>query len=117
VRGRRDALPVRAFDALNRITLRAADRVVVLDRFMRARVLQKLPVGHKITVLPPWPPQDGTMDVPHADNPFRRAHAPGDRFVVMYSGNHSPANPLTTLLDAALEYGLVLLRRGLAGDP
>ena len=24
---------------------------------------------------------------------------------------------LTTLLDAALEYGLVLLRRGLAGDP
>jgi glycosyltransferase involved in cell wall biosynthesis len=105
---REGSLPARAFDALNRVTLRGAARVVVLDRFMRERVLHKLPVGDKITVLPPWPPSDEIGDLPHADNPFRARHGLGDRFVVMYSGNHSPANPLTTLLDAAAR---------LAGDP
>ena len=34
-------------------------------------------------------------------NAFRAAHVPGGRFAIMYSGNHSPANPLQTLLDAA----------------
>jgi glycosyltransferase involved in cell wall biosynthesis len=33
---------------------------------------------------------------------FRKKHRLEGRFVVMYSGNHSPANPVTTLLEAAL---------------
>jgi colanic acid biosynthesis glycosyl transferase WcaI len=33
---------------------------------------------------------------------FRREHGLGDRFVVMYSGNHTATNPLDTLLAAAL---------------
>ncbi|HSK63509.1 MAG TPA: glycosyltransferase, partial [Pyrinomonadaceae bacterium] len=33
---------------------------------------------------------------------FRREHGLADRFVVMYSGNHSPCHPLDTLLAAAL---------------
>ena len=32
---------------------------------------------------------------------FRAAHGLTDKFVVMYSGNHSPVHPLTTLLAAA----------------
>jgi glycosyltransferase involved in cell wall biosynthesis len=98
---RAGSVPVRVFDALNRVTLRSASRVVVLDRFMRDRVLQKLPVDEKIAVLPPWPMDDEVSDLPREGNAFREAHGLGDRFVVMYSGNHSPANPLTTLLDAA----------------
>jgi glycosyltransferase involved in cell wall biosynthesis len=35
-------------------------------------------------------------------NPFVAEHQLAGRFVVMYSGNHSPANPVTTLLEAAL---------------
>ena len=33
---------------------------------------------------------------------FRNAHGLDGKFVVMYSGNHSPCHPLDTLLDAAL---------------
>jgi hypothetical protein len=34
---------------------------------------------------------------------FRKTHGLEGKFVVMYSGNHSPCHPLDTLLDAALE--------------
>ena len=55
--------------------------------------------------MPPWPHDDELRRIPHAENPFRKQHELGDgaggKFVVMYSGNHSPANPLATLLDAA----------------
>ena len=37
-----------------------------------------------------------------AENPFRARHGLVGKFVVMYSGNHSPSNPLATLLDAAV---------------
>src|SRR5438045_3370596 len=33
---------------------------------------------------------------------FRQQHGLSDKFVVMYSGNHSRCHPLDTLLDAAL---------------
>jgi glycosyltransferase involved in cell wall biosynthesis len=54
-----------------------------------------------LTILPPWPMDDYLETVPHADNPFRKAQGWGDKFVVMYSGNHSLVHPLDTILDAA----------------
>ncbi len=98
---REGSLPVRVLDAWNRFALRRAARVVVLDRFMRERVLAKLPMGDRLTVLPPWSPLDDGPPMLPEESPFRREHGLSGRFVVMYSGNHSPANPLTTLLDAA----------------
>jgi len=95
------SMAVRLFDALNRAILRQASDIVVLDRFMAERVLRKIDVGHKIETIPPWPHDDQLENIPHAENAFRRQHVAGGQFVVMYSGNHSPANPLTTLLDAA----------------
>ena len=35
-------------------------------------------------------------------NPFRKQHGLEGKFVIMYSGNHSPASPLKTVLEAAL---------------
>jgi hypothetical protein len=96
-----DALPVRIFDRLNRAILARASDVVVLDRYMAARVNAKLDVSHKLTVIPPWPHENHLQPVPHEENPFRRAQGLNGEFVVMYSGNHSPANPLTTVLEAA----------------
>ncbi|MGC4032811.1 MAG: glycosyltransferase family 4 protein [Tepidisphaeraceae bacterium] len=40
--------------------------------------------------------------MPHDENPFRREHGLANKFVVMYSGNHTPANPLDTVLQAAV---------------
>jgi len=98
------SLPARVFDAFNRFTLRRASDIVMLDRFMLERVERKgVPVKHKTAVMPPWPHEDELQSIPHQDNPFRATHRLNDprRFVIMYSGNHSPANPLATLLDAA----------------
>lgn len=94
--------PVRLFDLFNLITLWRASDVVVLDRFMAERVARKAKVAHKLHILPPWPLQDQADHLPHHRNPFRQQHVAEGRLVVMYSGNHTPANPLTTLLQAAL---------------
>jgi glycosyltransferase involved in cell wall biosynthesis len=102
------SLPVRVFEALNRAILRRAADVVVLDRFMAERVARKVDVRRELVVLPPWPLEDHLEDIAHAENPFRREHVPPGRFVLMYSGNHSPVNPLGTILDAV---------ESLQGDP
>ena len=46
---------------------------------------------------------DHLAAVPRSENSFRAEHGLVDKFVVMYSGNHPPSNPITTLLDAARE--------------
>ncbi len=96
-----DALSVRGFEWLNQRILARADDVVVLDRFMAERVRSKRDIGPKLTVLPPWPAEDPPEIVPHSENVFRKKHVSGDAVVLMYSGNHGPSNPLTTILKAA----------------
>jgi hypothetical protein len=93
---------VKLFDALNRRVLARARTVIVLDRFMAERVLAKLDVRDKLAVLPPWPHEDHVGPTSREGNPFRREHGLNGKFVVMYSGNHGPSNPLTTALQAAL---------------
>ena len=95
------SLAARALDRLNRRVLRRASDVVVLDRFMAGRINRKLEVGPKLTVLPPWPHEDHLELVDHARNPFRHRHGLEGKRVVMYSGNHGPSNPITTILRAA----------------
>jgi glycosyltransferase involved in cell wall biosynthesis len=93
---------VRLFDWLNRRVLSRARDVIVLDRFMADRVLAKRDVRNRLTVLPPWPHEDHVGPEPKEGNPFRREHGLEGKFVVMYSGNHGPSNPLRTALDAAV---------------
>jgi hypothetical protein len=92
----------RLFDWLNRRVLARTRTVIVLDRFMAERVLAKLDVRDKLAVLPPWPHEDHVGPTSREGNPFRREHGLNGKFVVMYSGNHGPSNPLTTALQAAL---------------
>jgi colanic acid biosynthesis glycosyl transferase WcaI len=98
---RERSLMARVFDRLNRLVLRRASDVVVLDRFMAARVNRKLDVRPKLTIIPPWPHEDHVEEVRHEDNPFRQRHGLDGKRVVMYSGNHGPSNPITTVLQAA----------------
>lgn len=96
------SLLVRVFERFNTWVLERADRVVVLDRFMRERVCAKAAVGEKVTVVPPWPHEDDLPQIAPVENSFRSRHGWDDKFVFMYSGNHSPANPLGTFIEAAL---------------
>ena len=95
------ALPVRLFDWLNRRILARATDVIVLDRFMAQHVNHKRDVSEKLSILPPWPLDDYLEPVPHERNPFRTEHGLEGKRVVMYSGNHGPNNPFSTVLHAA----------------
>ncbi|MEO1277685.1 MAG: glycosyltransferase family 4 protein [Planctomycetota bacterium] len=99
------SFPVRLYDAFNRVILRKARRVVALDRFMADRLTKKLDVTHKLDIMPPWPHEEALESIPHAENPFRAEHEVGDRFVVMYSGNHGFSTPISTVLQAGLQMG------------
>lgn len=89
------------FDWMNRLTLRRARAVIVLDRFMRERLLAKADVADKTVVVPPWSHDVVHDNLPHDLNPFRRSQGFGHSLVVMYSGNHGYSTPLDTLLEAA----------------
>jgi hypothetical protein len=98
---RPSALPARLLDWLNRRILARAADVVALDRFMAGRINAKLNVNDKLSTIPPWALEDHLEPVPHAGNPFRAAQGLEGKLVVMYSGNHGPSNPFSTILEAA----------------
>ena len=94
---------VAAMRWLNRtIFCRAAD-VVVLDQYMAQRVQSQYRVTGRLHILPPWPHEVALPAPAAAANPFAARHNLAGRFVVMYSGNHSLASPVTTLLQAAVQ--------------
>jgi colanic acid biosynthesis glycosyl transferase WcaI len=98
------SLIARVLEAGNRFILRHTNLVIALDRFMKDRLLKRGNFEKKIAILPPWPPNDAMEQVGDAANPFRQKHNLVNKRVIMYSGNHSPANPLTTLLQAAIAF-------------
>ena len=85
-----------------RYSLKHAAHTIVLDRFMRERVLAKGAEPECVSIVPPWAHDDAVCFSAEGREAFRSQHGLADRFVVMYSGNHSPCHPLDTLLDAAL---------------
>jgi colanic acid biosynthesis glycosyl transferase WcaI len=95
----------RVLSGLSRWSLRRADQVIVLDRFMRERVLGKGVSAEKVSVVPPWSHDPHVRYDPEGREEFRRRHGLEGKFVVMYSGNHSPCHPLDTLLEAAEKLG------------
>lgn len=99
------SLPARVFEWMNRATIDRARAIIVLDRFMKERVIAKMrddgSVDHKIAVIPPWSLDTHLHTTPADIASFRRANGLEGKFVVMYAGNHSEQNPLGTLLDAA----------------
>jgi glycosyltransferase involved in cell wall biosynthesis len=70
---------------------------------MADRLRPRAPIDAKLEIIPPWPHETFLEPVDQATNPFRVQHDLVGKFVIMYSGNHSPSNPLTTLLRAAVE--------------
>jgi colanic acid biosynthesis glycosyl transferase WcaI len=99
---KRTDLAAKVLEAVNRLILRQASLIVALDRFMAARILQRGTFADKMLIMPPWPHEDQVQAEESEPNPFRTRHGLNDRFIIMYSGNHSPSNPLRTLLEAAI---------------
>jgi colanic acid biosynthesis glycosyl transferase WcaI len=93
----------RVLESALRYSAHTADRVIVLDRFMCDRMIAKGLAPDKVVTLPPWSHDNEVRyDAPGRDA-FRARHGLDGKYVVMYSGNHSPCHPLDTALDAALQ--------------
>ena len=84
-----------------RYSLLHSDRIVALDRFMKERIVKKGVAAEKVVVIPPWSHDESIRYDAQGGHRFRTQYGLSDKFVVMYSGNHSPCHPLDTLLEAA----------------
>ncbi|MDP9171682.1 MAG: glycosyltransferase family 4 protein [Acidobacteriota bacterium] len=98
---RENSMAARVLQRISNYTFRRSARVIVLDRFMKARVLEKGVDAAVIDTIPPWSHDDAVQNDVGGREKFRREHGLEDKFVVMYSGNHSPCHPLESLVDAA----------------
>jgi colanic acid biosynthesis glycosyl transferase WcaI len=87
-------------ESMSRWSLRQADWVIVLDDYMRERVVAKGIAPQKIVTVSIWMHGDVRFDA-EGRKRFRREHGLVEKFVVMYSGNHTPVHPLDTLVEAA----------------
>lgn len=89
-------------ERISRFTLHAADAVVVLDRYMRERALAKGVAAERMSIVPPWSLDRYAYFDPEGRSAFRARHGLTGKYVVMYSGNHSPVHPLDMLLEVAV---------------
>ncbi|MFL6231031.1 MAG: glycosyltransferase family 4 protein, partial [Pyrinomonadaceae bacterium] len=95
------SLASKFFQLLLHYSLRHARKVFVLDRFMKRRVLAKGIAENRVEVIAPWSHDDAIRYDAEGRRAFRDENGLSHKFVVMYSGNHSPCHPLDTLLAAA----------------
>jgi glycosyltransferase involved in cell wall biosynthesis len=93
-----------AAKVLHRLSLFSFQRsakVIALDRFMRERIVARGAAPEKIAVIPLWSRDNHVSYDPSGRDRFRADHGLARKFVVMYSGNHSPCHPLDSLVSAA----------------
>lgn len=95
-----DSWTARLFNRMLHRSLDEAEKIVALDRFMKERIIDKGIAAHKVAVIPPAL-DDGVRHDAEGREEFRRRHNLDQKFVMMYAGNHSPCNPLDTVLEAA----------------
>jgi colanic acid biosynthesis glycosyl transferase WcaI len=98
---RPDSLLGKVFESMSRFSFRRATKIIALDRFMRDRIVAKGIDSSKIAVIPPWSHDSEVRLDQEGRESFRQSNNLAGKFVVMYSGNHSPCHPLDTLLDVA----------------
>ena len=98
---KKKSIVARILESTSSWTFQKSDRIVALDRYMKKRIVAKGVQEHRITVIPPWTHDEDLRLIQHDQNPFRKCHKLENKFVVMYSGNHSVCHPLETLLETA----------------
>ena len=84
-------------------SFRRASRIIALDRFMAERLMAKGVREEVIHIDAPWSHDQAIGYDPAAREAFRAEHGLTGKFIVMYSGNHSPCHPLDGVLAAADE--------------
>lgn len=96
-----NSLPAKFLNKFLHYSLKHAEGVIALDKFMKQRIVAKGIPSDLVTVLPPWAHDDNVRFDQQGREAFRDEHDLATSFVVMYAGNHSPCHPLDTLVEAA----------------
>jgi glycosyltransferase involved in cell wall biosynthesis len=98
-----NGIMAKILETISRISFRSASAIIALDHFMSDRIVKKgVPASH-VHALAPWS-HDRTLHYDRAGREsFRKMHGFENKFVIMYSGNHSPCHPLDSILQAVLE--------------
>jgi colanic acid biosynthesis glycosyl transferase WcaI len=94
----------RLFLGVFRMTLKRSHLLIVLDRWMKEKVVAHGISPDRVTIIPPWPIQDQQNNLgllEKSSNPLRAKYGLENKFVILYSGNHSIVHPPDTLLQAA----------------
>ena len=100
---KRDSFTSKTLARLLHSSMNRSDRIVVLDRFAKQRIVEKGIGEDKIEVISPWSHDNAVQFDQEGRESFRAANRLSGKYVVMYAGNHSPCHPLDTLLEAALK--------------
>ena len=95
------SIQARFMDSINKAVLKSAGKVITLDSQMAQRLESKAVLHQRAIIIPPWPHEDVIKKSKAGGRAFRKEHGLDDKFVVMYSGNHSWVHPLDTILNAA----------------
>lgn len=90
----------RLLESVNRFCLRRADKVVVIGRCMRDRVIAKGVDPSRIELIHVWSDADEVVPLPLRDTGLRRSWTADDRTVVMYSGNFGIGHDVETIAGA-----------------
>lgn len=96
-----DSVVAKLLAALLKSSMQQANKIIVLDRFTKQRIVDKGIRESKIEIISPWSHDESVRFDPEGREAFRRRHGLSEKFVVMYAGNHSPCHPLDTVLEAA----------------
>jgi len=96
-----DSYLAQLLEQMSRFSFGRSNCIIALDRFMRDRIVAKGIALDKILVLPPWSQDQDVRFDANGREQFRQQHGLSGKYVVMYSGNHSPVHPLATLMTAA----------------
>lgn len=97
-------IATRFFHWLNRLTLRGANRIVVLGECMRERIAAIIGddyASSPIDVIHNWADGDQIRPLANESNPFVAEHELDEKFVVLFSGNLGRVNEFGDILEAA----------------
>jgi putative colanic acid biosynthesis glycosyltransferase WcaI len=88
---------------ISKTKLNISTKIVVLDEYMKKKVVDKGIDQTKVISLPLWSTIPLDKITKNSGKNFRKQYNLDNKFVIMYSGNHSFCHPLDTLLNAAVK--------------
>jgi colanic acid biosynthesis glycosyl transferase WcaI len=93
------AFSTRFLRFLSHLSLKKAERVIVIGRCMRQRVLDMDVAPNRIIFIPNWSDQETVYPIQSRENPLRTQWGWQDKFVVLYSGNIGTSHFFDDLLE------------------